>query len=111
HRAVENVVVAGIVVNSLLPHRQRLEHHEPSHPPRDYVEPEQRIPQVVEDTHEQHQVELLLPACQIVDLQSSELHAIGQPEFAGRPPRLPQVVIVDVDAENVRTAARELEGV
>src|SRR4051812_21941351 len=67
------------------------------------VEGEQRIAQVIEDAHEQHQIEFLAETADVVDRSLVELDV--EAEAIGEQPRLTQVERLAVDADDVRRAA------
>ena len=74
----------------------------------DQVEREQRVAQVVEHAHEDHEVEALAQRRDVVDRQVAELDApslAGPAQRLGRQPRLRQIALVAVDAEHPRRAA------
>lgn len=91
--------------------RERLKDQPPPHPPAHDVEPEQRVAQVVEDAHEEHEVPGLIAPREVIDLHLPELDPVRHPELAGRPPRLVEVVGVVVDPGDPRSAPRELDRV
>ena len=65
--------------------------------------------QVIEDAHEEHEVERLVELDEIVDLHAPELEPLAHAELLRRPARLAQVVLIDVDREHVGAAPHELE--
>ena len=69
----------------------------------DQVEREQRMAQVVEHAHEEHDVEPLAERADVVDGQLAELDV--EPVDLGGEARLRQIVLVGVDAEHARGAA------
>jgi hypothetical protein len=70
----------------------------------DQIEREERMAQMVEHAHEDHEVELLADRGHIIDRQVGELDAL-EPEHLARQPRLGKVALVAVDAEHARRAA------
>jgi hypothetical protein len=65
----------------------------------DQVEREQRMAQVVEHAHEDHEIELLTQRADIVDRQVAELDIIDT-ECRGGKTRLRQIAVVAIDAEH-----------
>ena len=76
----------------------------------DQVEREQRVAQVVEHAHEEHEVEPLAQRADVVDRELAELDL--EPSHLGGEARLGEVALVAVDAEHARGAAPlHLDGV
>ena len=69
----------------------------------DQVERQQRVAQVVEHAHEEHEVEALAQRADVVDGQLAELDV--EPGDLGGEAGLGQVVVVEVDAEHALGAA------
>ena len=70
----------------------------------DQVEREQRVAQVVEHAHEDHEVEPLAERADVIDRELGELDVV-EAERLGREPRLREIAVVAVDAEHPRRAA------
>ena len=70
----------------------------------DKVECEQRMPQMVQHAHEDHEVEPLPDRAHIVDVELGELDIVIAERFA-REPGLREIALVAVDAEHARRAA------
>ena len=95
-------------------HRQRLKHHQPAHAPRHQVEPEHRVAQVVENAHEQHEVErCVAEPRQVVHLHALEPHAPChvRTELACSPSGLAQVALIKIDPKDRCAPASELKRV
>ena len=69
----------------------------------DQVERQQRMAQVVEHAHEQHEVELLAERADVVDREVAEFDV--EAVDLGGEARLRQIVLVEVDAEHALGAA------
>src|SRR5437764_13160011 len=70
----------------------------------DEVEREQRVPQMVEDAHEDHEVEALAQRGDVVDIELGEFDVVEIEHFA-REPRLGEIALVAVDTEHPAGAA------
>jgi hypothetical protein len=92
-------------------HSQSLEHHRVTHPLGDDIEAEERVAQVIEHAHEQHEIPLFAGGSEIVHLHVPELDTIAQRELACRPIRLAKEQRLHIDTGDLRAAPRELEGV
>src|SRR5207253_4395528 len=67
--------------------------------------------QMVEHTHQEHEVPLLVTRGEIIHLHVPKLHTIGEAEFTRGPLRLPQEERLDVDSRDNGAALRQLEAV
>src|SRR3954453_9198896 len=75
----------------------------------DKVEREQRVPQVVEDPHENHEVELLAERRNVIDVELHEFDVAEIQDFGGKP-RLREVALVAVYAQHpARATALHLD--
>jgi hypothetical protein len=69
----------------------------------DEVEGQQRMAQMIEHAHEEHDVEALAQGTDVVDRELAELDVLAR--HFGREARLREVALVEIDAEHARGAA------
>ncbi len=66
---------------------------------------------MIEHTHEPHQIEACVVACEVVHLAALKRDPIGKPQVFRCPVCLAQVKRVDIDGTDQRPSTRELEAV
>src|SRR4051812_7440515 len=77
----------------------------------DDVQAQERISQMVEDSHEENEVPLPVHAGEVIDLAALEAAGIAQAQPIGRPSRLGKEMRVAVDSENLCASPCKFEAV
>ncbi|EGE59441.1 hypothetical protein RHECNPAF_2190035 [Rhizobium etli CNPAF512] len=113
---VENVPFRKFIVilkrgNPLLAPLQTLEQHEiANHVFVEQIKCQQRMAQVVKDTHEEHEIEGFAELCNLINRHLPELDVEGK--MIGGETGLFEIAWITIDAENpARVAAFHLEGI
>src|SRR4051812_47139962 len=81
------------------------EQHVPCDMLADEVEGEERVAQMIEHAHEDHEVEGLADRTDVIDVELGELDYIVVAEHLGGEPGLIEIALVAVDAEHAARSA------
>src|SRR5919204_4491331 len=65
--------------------RKRLEDHQPSDLSRGDIQPQQRMTEMVEHSHEEHEIVPLRPTGELIDVALLEAYAVFKAELPGAP--------------------------
>ena len=102
-------MVLGIFVDSHAGHSEALKNHHAFHFFSHDIEREQRVSKVIVDAHEKDQIESFLSVREVVNLHLTKIDRLLQLELPGSPPRLPQIMGIDIDPHHVRATERQFE--
>src|SRR5690606_19066655 len=75
------------------------------------VQSELRVPQVIEHTHEEHEIEAALERGEVIDARLKQIDPRGDVELADRPPGLREKMRIHVDADDMCAPSGEFDGV